>query len=421
MKRRDFLRAAAMAGLAVATPFGLSRAARAEEIGSYDGPLWITINCDGGWDPTMVCDPKGNSVNQSFTTEQILTKGPFAVPPIDFVSNFFEAYKSKLMVINGIDLSTLNHQPGRRNVWSGKLGEGHPNIAALVAGCGAPDAPMAFINEGGYEETAGLVTATRPESNNLDFFKRIANPNYVDAQGLETYHDDEVADAVRKARMNRLDAQRSSQTLPRANASMDTLYTARVGQTQLKKLIKHLENPTGGNKLIRQLKLTLAAYQAGLVAGAHLSTGGFDTHSDHDNRQTNALSELFAGLQFLLDELELTGLSDSVVVMVSSDFSRTPTYNGNNGKDHWPYTSMMLYGPGRIPGGRLVGATDENQEILRVDPYDPSMILDDNDVSGVRITPAHIHEGLREIAGLTNHPIAQQFPIMTDVSVPLFD
>ncbi|MDP6947089.1 MAG: DUF1501 domain-containing protein, partial [Myxococcota bacterium] len=349
-----------MAGLAVASPLGLSRMARAEEIGSYDGPLWITINCSGGWDPTMVCDPKGNSVNQSFTTEQILTKGPFAVAPIDFVDTFFEAHKSKLMVINGIDLSTNNHEPGKRNVWSGRLGEGHPNIAALIAGCAAPDAPMAFINDGGYEETAGLVTATRPESSDLDFFKRIANPNYVDAQGADTYHDDEVADAIRKARKARLDTQRSGQTLPRARLSMDTLYTARVGQTQLKKLIKHLENPTGGNKLIRQLKLTLAAYQAGLVAGAHLSTGGFDTHDDHDNRQTSALSELFLGLEYLFEELELTGLSDSVVVMVSSDFSRTPTYNGNNGKDHWPYTSMMLYGPGRIPGGRLLGATDEN-------------------------------------------------------------
>lgn len=421
MKRRDFLRRAAMAGLALATPLSWVRPARAEDIGSYDGPLWITINCDGGWDPTMVCDPKGNSVNQSFTPDQIVSSGPFSVAPIDFVSTFFETYKSKLMVINGIDLSTNNHQPGRRNVWSGKLGEGHPNFAALVAGCAAPDAPMAFLNEGGYEETAGLVTATRPEPGNLDFFKRIANPNFIDAQGAATYHDDQTAEMVRKARMERLQTQRSVQTLPRAKGSMDTLYTARVGQTQLKKLIQHLENPTGGNKLIRQLKLTLAAYQAGLVAGAHLSSGGFDTHSDHDNRQTSALSELFEGLQFLFDELEVTGLSDSVIVAVSSDFSRTPTYNGNNGKDHWPYTSMMLYGPGRIPGGRLVGATDDAQEILRVDPSDPSVILDDNDMTGVRITPAHIHTGLREIAGITNHPVAQQFPLSSEVHLPLFD
>lgn len=421
MKRRDFFRAAALAGLSVATPWPLSRMARAEEIGSYDGPLWITINATGGWDPTMVCDPKGNSVNQSFTPDQIVNKGPFSVAPIDFVEAFFEAYKSKLMVINGIDLSTNNHAPGRRNVWSGNLGEGHPGIAALVAGCAAPDAPMAFINDGGYEETAGIVTATRPESNNLDFFKRIANPSYIDAQGLDRYHDDEVADTIRKARMARLNTQRSGQTLPRARHSMDTLYTARVGQGQLKKLIKHLENPTGGNKLIRQAKLTLAAYQAGLVAGAHLEATGFDTHSDHDNRQTNALQELFAGLQFLLDEIENLGLSDSVVVLVSSDFSRTPTYNGNNGKDHWPYTSMLLYGPGRIPGGRLVGATTDMQDILRVDPTDPSVVLADEDQSGVRITPAHIHQGLREIAGLSLNPLAQQFPLMASPMVSLFD
>jgi uncharacterized protein (DUF1501 family) len=421
MKRRDFLRHAAFAGLALATPFSMGRVARAEELGSYDGPLWITINATGGWDPTMVCDPKGGSINQSFTKEQIVQHGPFQVAPIDFISGFFDKYKSKLMVINGIDTSTNNHGPGRRNIWSGNLGEGYPNYAALVAGCTAPDAPMTFINDGGYEETAGLVTATRAESNNLDFFKRIANPNQIDAQGLNHYHDAEIAETIRKAQMDRLDAQRTAQTLPRVKHSMDTLYTARVGQKQLKKLIKHLENPTGGNQLIRQAKLTLAAYQAGLAVGAHLSIDGFDTHDAHDMKQTAALQELFAGLQFILDEVEDRGIAESVVVMVSSDFSRTPGYNQNNGKDHWPYTSMILYGPGRIPGGRLLGATDDNQNLLRVKPNDPTIVVADDDPSGVRITPAHIHHELREIAGVSDHMLTQNFPLMNNEVIPMFD
>ena len=70
MNRRDFLKASAMAGLAVASPLPFMKMARAEELGTYDGPLFITINATGGWDPTMVCDPKGNGINGSFTPDQ---------------------------------------------------------------------------------------------------------------------------------------------------------------------------------------------------------------------------------------------------------------------------------------------------------------------------------------------------------------
>ena len=54
MKRRDFLKTTALAGLAVAAPLPFSSIARAEDVGSYEGPLWITINASGGWDPTIV-------------------------------------------------------------------------------------------------------------------------------------------------------------------------------------------------------------------------------------------------------------------------------------------------------------------------------------------------------------------------------
>ena len=58
MKRRDFLKAAAFAGLAVVTPWSLtSRKAKAAE--GYDGLFFINVNAGGGWDPTSHCDPKG--------------------------------------------------------------------------------------------------------------------------------------------------------------------------------------------------------------------------------------------------------------------------------------------------------------------------------------------------------------------------
>jgi uncharacterized protein (DUF1501 family) len=34
--------------------------------------------------------------------------------------------------------------------------------------------------------------------------------------------------------------------------------------------------------------------------------------------------------------------------------ARTPAYNESQGRDHWPYTTMFLMGPG-IAGGRTFG------------------------------------------------------------------
>ena len=88
--------------------------------------------------------------------------------------------------------------------------------------------------------------------------------------------------------------------------------------------------------------MAIAGYRTGITISANLSTGGFDTHSDHVNRQTQALDRLSSGIDEIWDEVVLHGLEDRVVILVTSDFGRTPGFNDGNGKDHWPVTSMMV-------------------------------------------------------------------------------
>ena len=37
---------------------------------------------------------------------------------------------------------------------------------------------------------------------------------------------------------------------------------------------------------------------------------------------------------------------DETTFVVMSEMGRTPALNGNEGKDHWPYTSALVMGPG---------------------------------------------------------------------------
>ncbi len=419
MKRRNFLKLAGAASLAVATPWFGGSVARANDFQKYDGPLWISVNAMGGWDPTMLCDPKGGSVNQGFSTAEIAQVGAFSVAPYDNVVAFFNKHKDHAVVFNGVDTSTNSHEPGRRNIWSGQLGEGYPTFAALVAACRAPEVPMAFISNGGYDFTASLVAPTRAENGDLDIIKRIANPNAVDTGATKHYHDADMRDLIHTARDTRLAALRKNQRLPRIEHAMGTLYTARMGQGGLKSLTEHLDamNPDEGSTLKGQASLAIAAYKAGLCVSANLTTGGFDTHDNHDTKQGAAMATLIEGVDYIMDEAAAQGIADKVVVVVSSDFARTPNYNGGNGKDHWPYTSMFAVGAGITP--KVVGATDPMQGAMRIKPMTGEVVGDD-DKSAKRLSPAMIHKQLRKLAQIDDHELAKAYPIDAP-DLPIFD
>ena len=71
-------------------------------------------------------------------------------------------------------------------------------------------------------------------------------------------------------------------------------------------------------------------------------------------------------------------LREQLVVVVQSEMGRTPTYNNGNGKDHWSIGSIMFLGPG-ITGNRVIGATDEKQFGVAVDPEIDVVMLSGQD------------------------------------------
>ncbi len=417
INRRDFMKLCSASSLALAAPWWV-RPAHAQE--TYDGLLWVNVHAGGGWDPTSLCDPKGRAneeveapVNMYFTDE-IGTAGNLKYAPVDGHKAFFEKYQSQLLVINGIDTATNGHDSGTRNVWSGKLSEGYPSFAALVAGVKQPTAPLAFLSNGGYDTTAGLVAPTRVGS--PDVLEKLAWPNRLNpAEPDNKYHSDATWTRIEAARQARLDRQRAKARLPREAHSLSMLYGARLGESNLKLLTEVLpdELDSSNNGLKRQAQLAVAAYKAGLAVSANLTAGGFDTHGNHDNNHFPRLQALLEGVDFLMEEAAKQGVADKVVVAVGSDFGRTPWYNDGNGKDHWSVTSMMLMGPG-IQGNRVVGASDETFAPRTVDPA--TLALDD---AGIRITPEHVHRALRDLAGISGSEIEQRFPLKAE-TLPLF-
>jgi hypothetical protein len=118
------------------------------------------------------------------------------------------------------------------------------------------------------------------------------------------------------------------------------------------------------------------------------------------------IPEFLEGIDYTLRRAEELKIRDKLVVVIQSEMGRTPTYNKGNGKDHWSIGSIMMLGP-EIQGNRVIGATDEKQFLV---PVDPKKLTLDKD-NGIRIRPEHIHLALRELAKIEGHDFSQKFPL----------
>ncbi|MBI3866091.1 MAG: DUF1501 domain-containing protein [Planctomycetia bacterium] len=70
------------------------------------------------------------------------------------------------------------------------------------------------------------------------------------------------------------------------------------------------------------------------------------------------LPELDAAFSTLLGDLSARGLLDSTLVLLLTDFGRTPTINKGAGRDHWPGVFSILAAGAGIPGGQVIGSSD---------------------------------------------------------------
>lgn len=413
--RRTFFGMAGYVGMLLST--ARMRRAHGSTTTEYTGPLYVTVNAHGGWDPTMLCDPKGYvddidpaPVNH-YHQDEIFEIGSFLVAPIGNNRAFFERFHERLLVINGIDMQTNSHERGRQYTWSGSMEQGAPAFTCLVAATLASRPPLAFLSHGGYDETADIVGATRIDD--VDVLQDVAFPHALDSRDPEesALHTPDTVERILHARAERHRRLMQIESLPRVLDAIRSLNDAQLSETTIAKLSDYLPSDldSSSNPLIRQAQLSMACMASGLTISTNLDCGGFDTHSRHDNDHEKAMVRLLDGVTFLMDEAERHGLADRLVVLIGSDFGRTPWYNSFGGKDHWSVTSMMAMGPG-IPGNRVIGGTDD---YLAPWPLDPSSLLPTGAANGIRITPGNIHASLRRQAGCADHAHAEQFPVGT--------
>ncbi|MCG8414387.1 MAG: DUF1501 domain-containing protein, partial [Pseudomonadales bacterium] len=407
MQRRKFLKYLTSSGLGLSVPLLSSQGLAAQP-----QRFWVSINAGGGWDPTYFIDPKGDRPRSdgrgpvnSYSVNAITTAGNIRFPnsyPTDIdppdanspghFANFFPRHAERLLVINGIDTQTNNHDAGSRYVWSGKIEEGYPSFGALAAAATAPSEPLAFISNGGYDNTASLVAPARIGEGEI--FQQLAYPNasrpWEEEGDQNPYFPENIYEEIERARNARIERLLNTSSLPLKRQQLNELVMARTGDNNLNRLVSRLPDRVSSG-LEGQAEVAVAAFASGIAVSANMHMGGFDTHGNHDQNHANRLDQLLSGVDHLWNEIERNNLQDKVTVIVASDFGRTPFYNDGNGKDHWNVTSIMAMGAG-VRGNRVIGGTDNHVEALRINPQ--TLAVDPN---GVTLTPEHVHVALRRM------------------------
>jgi hypothetical protein len=126
----------------------------------------------------------------------------------------------------------------------------------------------------------------------------------------------------------------------------------------------------GRNQAGQRLLLARRLVEAG-ARFVSLTYGGWDMHRQITTAFNQTMPSLDQGLSALLNDLDSRGLLDSTLVIVSSEFGRTPKINSDAGRDHWPKVFSVMLAGGGIKRGTIYGASDPTAAEPDLNPVSP--------------------------------------------------
>jgi uncharacterized protein (DUF1501 family) len=370
LSRRRFL-ASTTAALAAA---GLPASARAA---SGADLKFVFVLAYGGWDVTRVFAPEFDNPN----VDMELDAGTMSQGGLAWVSHaarpsvdtFRRRHVSRTLILNGLLVPSVGHETCLRLILTGSTAEGRSDWPALLAASqlDAWPLPHLVIDAPSFAGEYGVAVSRTGESGQLD--------GLLDASVL-AWSDQPVSapTASAQAAIDAFLAARARAVVDAADSArrreLLTAYETVLGRARTLKGLKSDVDFATGIYFSEHARLAVDVLRTGLSRCVTLQHGVYpwDSHTGNDVQQSYNFEDLFARLNELMVSLEgapgAAGgtLADETLVVVVSEMGRTPQMNVAGGKDHWPYTSALLIGPG-IAGNRNIGGFDDGFQALPID------------------------------------------------------
>ena len=369
MARRQFLGASAIAtgGMIFGGITSLSRPAVSAELTKQQKRV-LVVNMYGGLSQLESWDPKPGAP----------TGGPFraiptSVPGIHIGELLPETAKQmhRLAIVRSVDTSEDDHGKGAYMMMTGRRqtpASEFPKIGAVVAKAIAPESSSlpghiqitpgggGRSNDSAYlgPKYAGLIMGNgQPPQNS-------ARPDIIDGTA------DEQRNVLRRAANERF--------LSRRRTAMTDAYThsyEQARQLMAKREVfdasKESEQDQvryGKHDFGRHCLLARRLLENGITY-VQVSHTNYDSHNENFNFHLEQLGEFDNPFATLVGDIADRGMLDSTLIVVLSEFGRTPNINHLFGRDHWSKSWSVLLGGARIKPGAVFGKTnDKGNEVI---------------------------------------------------------
>ena len=339
----------------------------------------LVVYSQGGWDVSMLFDPKFSSRQIDTASDgQVRSVGGLTYvdsPNRPNVRTFMDQFANKSVIINGIGVGSISHTKCERLIFTGSRLQKSPDFGSIIAQRFST-LPLPYA----------ILTGPRM-TGELGY-----NVSRVDQTFVSILRQESVVD------YGLVQSYLSRDTSESASARMGEYWDTLDRRQRLQESVDLFPSTISSNPADQiDLSLNLLSNNVTAVSMIQILPPPFhqwDTHSTNDNLQSGCFDYLFQYVYQLASQLQSTldntgqPLIETTTVVVLSEMGRTPVYNSNAGKDHWPYTSMLMFG-NNIRGGTVVGATDDRLITAPV-------TLDDGQPAskGVSIQSAHVLAGL---------------------------
>ena len=365
--RRRFLELAAGSFLGVSASNSFGAAGKESAIPQLADPAkqLIYLYMEGGMSHLDTFDLKTGHENQGST--QPINTNVDGIRVSSHLPNLAR-HADKLCIVNSLTSTAGDHEKGnyfmhtsyqqRATIrhpgigsWYHKLkGKLNPTLPASVfvgresrfhgsGGFFEPEFEPLAINEpqSGLKYARSLIEKNR-------FERRINLANDIDAEFLKRYHSKPIrayghmyADAVRL---------------------MDSpdLAAFDIHREDEKTKSRYGSEPFGQGCLLARRLIERN------VRSVEVSFGGWDTHQNNFTSLPELCHTMDQAVAALLDDLERVGKLNDTVVVLTTEFGRTPQINQNVGRDHYPQAFTSVLAGGGFKGGYIHGKTSDGAE-----------------------------------------------------------
>ncbi|MCM8536481.1 MAG: DUF1501 domain-containing protein [Lentisphaeraceae bacterium] len=357
MKRRSFLKnSAAMTAALALSPDIFAR--RERNRGSAF-KHFVFINLNGAPSHLEMFDPKPNHKNGG-PTEAIATK----TEGLMFASHFERlAERSDKMAVMRMTSTDNNHGTAQDFLNFGAVRANgaslnRPTMSAIAAHTlakGLDSGLPSHVSMGGRQGTGGFLGnkfssfSVNPTSAGRDF-----------AVAQDVKNTIERADRIREKLKKMSPIGESELYNEEVKNQKSALYVIKNGEK-----IFDINNETAATKekfggdYGSSFLLTKRLIENG-VSSLQINIGGWDTHSDNFNKHEKQVSSLDVGIDALVESLIEMEKFEQTLILICGEFGRTPTINGDEGRDHFSKVYNAALISGGIRGGQVFGESSED-------------------------------------------------------------